>query len=346
MALAEVLCTEEVTQADRFAQWRHWISATFVPLECVPTSRKPFRGEVAHWELGDLLVSRVTADPHVASRTRRMIAIRDADRYKVGLLTRGSCHLSQAGREALLQPGDLVIYDCRRPYTMTFDQPHEMSFLMFPCDRLRLPPAAVDQVLVTPVPSSQSTGSLVAPFLRRLVSNLEQSEDSVNYRLADNVLDLLATLFGECAGGPPTDPAAVRRSLLLTVCAWIDRHLGDPDLDPEAIARANHISVRYLHRLFHGQGTSVARWVRERRLDNCRRDLENPALAERGVLTIARRWGFDDPAHFSKIFKAAYGEPPGKYRHRAHAWLGPVPPECTVTQLPGTAGLPPVGLLP
>jgi hypothetical protein len=98
--MAEVLRTDDVTQADRFAQWRHWISATFVPLECAPVSREPFRGEVAHWELGGLLVSRVAARPHLASRTRRMIALRDAGYYKVGLLTRGSCRLSQEGREA------------------------------------------------------------------------------------------------------------------------------------------------------------------------------------------------------------------------------------------------------
>jgi hypothetical protein len=154
--MAEVLRTDDVTQADRFAQWRHWISATFVPLECAPVSREPFRGEVAHWELGGLLVSRVAARPHLASRTRRMIALRDVGYYKVGLLTRGSCRLSQEGREALLQPGDLAIYDCRRPYTMMFDEPHEMSSLMFPCDRLRLPPAAVEQVLVTPVSSARA----------------------------------------------------------------------------------------------------------------------------------------------------------------------------------------------
>jgi len=322
--MAEVLRTDDVTQADRFAQWRHWISATFVPLECAPVGRGPFRGEVAHWELGDLLVSRVAAEAHLASRTRRMIALRDAGYYKVGLLTHGSCKLSQGGRDALLQPGDLAIYDCRRPYTMVFDEPHEMSFLMFPCDRLRLPSAAVEEVLVTPVSSTQSTGSLVAPFLRRLVANLEQPGEPVNSRLAGNVLDLLATLFGERTGMTPADPAALRRSLLLSVHSWIDAHLADPDLDPDTIARANHISVRYLHKLFQEQGTSVGSWVRERRLANCRRDLADPALAQRGVHAIARRWGFDDAAHFSKIFKASYGQPPGAYRRQAS--------ECTVRQ--------------
>ncbi len=312
--MAQVLRTDDVTEADRFAHWRHWISATFVPLECAPVNSEPFRGEVAHWELGDLLVSRVAAQPHLASRTRRMIALRDPGHYKVGLLTQGSCRLSQDGREALLQPGDLAIYDSRRPYTMVFDEPHEMSFLMFPHDRLRLPAAAIDQVLVTPVSSAQSTASLVAPFLRRLVATLEQAADPVNCRLADNVLDLLATLFGERTGVPLTDPATMRRSLLVSICAWAGAHLGDPDLDPVAIAAANHVSVRYLHKLFHDEGTTVARWVRDRRLQHCRRDLEDPALAQRGAAAIARRWGFTDPAHFSKVFKASFGEPPGAYR--------------------------------
>jgi AraC-like DNA-binding protein len=319
MVMAELLRTEEVAEADRFAQWRHWISSTFVPMECARVSRRPFSGEVAHWTLGDLQVSRVDADAHTASRTRRMISARDEDCYKVGLAVRGSSRLAQRDREVLLSPGDLAIYDCRRPYTISFTEANEMFFLMFPCDRFRLPPAAVEHVLATRVSSSESTGSLVAPFLRQLVGNLEQAGDSVNRRLAENVLDLLATLFGERAGGQPTDPEVVRRSLLLAVCGWIDEHLSEPGLDPEAIARANHVSVRYLHKLFHDQGTSVARWVRQRRLDNCRRDLEDPALAERGVLAIARRWGFDDPAHFSKIFKASYGEPPGQYRQRADA---------------------------
>jgi AraC-like DNA-binding protein len=40
------------------------------------------------------------------------------------------------------------------------------------------------------------------------------------------------------------------------------------------------------------------------------------------VHAIARRWGFDDAAHFSKIFKACYGEPPGAYRRGGPPPLG------------------------
>ncbi len=174
------------------------------------------------------------------------------------------------------------------------------------------------------------------------MANLEQSSHPVNCRLSGNVLDLLATMFGERTGAP-ADPAAARRSLLLTVCAWIDANLGEPGLDPAAIARANHISVRYLHRLFHDQGTSVARWVRERRLDNCRRDLEDPALAQRGVQAIARRWGFDDAAHFSKIFKASLRRAAGAYRRRGEPAVAPLSPPARFAPAPSPGAATPAG---
>lgn len=85
-------------------------------------------------------MSRVAADAHLATRTERMIALSDEDYYKVALVTKGVCQLGQGGREITLLPGDLAIYDCRRPYSMVFDDWFDMSFLMFPCQRLRLPP--------------------------------------------------------------------------------------------------------------------------------------------------------------------------------------------------------------
>ncbi len=117
------------------------------------------------------------------------------------------------------------------------------------------------------------------------------------------------------ADAPPADLPRIRD--------WIDAHLGDPGLGPAAIAAANHLSVRCLHQLFHDSGTSVTRWIRERRLDRCRHDLEDPAQAGRGIEAIARRWGFEDAASFGKAFKARYGEPPGRYRLAVAArWAG------------------------
>ena len=96
--------------------------------------------------------------------------------------------------------------------------------------------------------------------------------------------------------------------------AFIEGGLADPGLTPAAVARAHHVSLRSLYKLFDRERTSVAGLIRERRLERCRHDLLDPALAARPVSAIAARWGLVDPAHFSRLFRATYGIPPLEYR--------------------------------
>ena len=118
-------------------------------------------------------------------------------------------------------------------------------------------------------------------------------------------------------------PETHRRALLTRIQAFIQQRLGDPELSPGVIAAAHHISLRYLHKLFQEQGTTVAGWIRQRRLEACRRDLADPALASRPVAAIAARWGYPNASHFGQVFRTAHGMPPQEYRmwaqHPRHA---------------------------
>lgn len=67
----------------------------------------------------------------------------------------------------------------------------------------------------------------------------------------------------------------------------------------------------------------MAGWIRERRLERCRRDLLDPALAARPVGAVAARWGLVEPASFSRAFRAAYGLPPAAYRRTMGRAAGP-----------------------
>ncbi|KAB2337046.1 helix-turn-helix transcriptional regulator, partial [Actinomadura rudentiformis] len=68
--------------------------------------------------------------------------------------------------------------------------------------------------------------------------------------------------------------------------------------------------------MFHAEGHTVAGWIRERRLEQCRRNLADPRLAARSIHAIAARWGFTSPAHFSQAFRTAYGLSPRQFRHQ------------------------------
>ncbi|MFD7069096.1 helix-turn-helix domain-containing protein [Streptomyces sp. NPDC059913] len=54
---------------------------------------------------------------------------------------------------------------------------------------------------------------------------------------------------------------------------------------------------------------------RGRHAARCRADLTDPRLAGCSIQTIAARRGLAAPAHFSRLFRAAYGMTPSDYRH-------------------------------
>ena len=69
--------------------------------------------------------------------------------------------------------------------------------------------------------------------------------------------------------------------------------------------------------MFHCAGLTVARWIRQRRLERCRHDLADPELASQPVAAIAARWGYSSASDFSRAFRAAHGLPPAEYRRFA-----------------------------
>ncbi|MGH3375192.1 MAG: helix-turn-helix domain-containing protein [Actinoallomurus sp.] len=136
-------------------------------------------------------------------------------------------------------------------------------------------------------------------------------------RVSAMLLDLVAAVLAherEVTGALPAE--SHRRTLFRQIQTFIEQRLGDPTLAPVMIAAAHHISPRTLHRLFEPHGSTAAEWIRVQRLDRCRRDLADPSLHGTPVHAIAARWGLSSAAHFSRVFRTAYGLSPQDYRSR------------------------------
>jgi AraC-like DNA-binding protein len=317
--MPDVARTLDLPSGQRFEYWKHVLSHTFVPLEVsTPSGDADFRGRLRGCELGSLRFIEVSAEAHTARRTARLVKAAPAGCYKIGLQLRGSSVLIQDGREATLTPGDFTFYDTDRPYTLAFSDPHRMLVLLFPRDMLGLPQSRLAGLTATRLPGEHGgMATLIGPFLAQVADLLDEVDSRgpwAGVRLADNVLDLLATVLTERLDCAPPDPDTAHRALMLQITAFIEEHLPDPDLSPAQIAAAHHISLRQLHKLFHSGGTTVAGWIRQRRLEHCGHDLRDPRCAARPVAAVGARWGYPDPAHFSRLFKASYGMGPRDYR--------------------------------
>jgi AraC-like DNA-binding protein len=308
----------EAGGVEQFETVSRLVSERLIPMHLSTEDVGRFQGGVRSASLGMVQLFDIWAHNDViARRTRKLISSTDPDYLKVSVQMHGSGVVSQGDQQAALGPGDFILYDTARPYQFSAGASIHLRAVVFPRDALRLSPAQLQRVTIRPISGREGLGSLVSQYLVALGRELDTGVCSASWHLSEATLDLLAASFAErlaCTGTSELDSG--KAGLLLRVRAYIEDRLSDPHLDVATIAGAHHISVRYLQKLFEGQEQTVSGWIRAQRLEHCRRDLANPALAEEPVTSIAAHWGLVDAAHFSRLFKSTYGLAPRDYRRR------------------------------
>lgn len=95
--------------------------------------------------------------------------------------------------------------------------------------------------------------------------------------------------------------------------AYVERNLSRID-NAEEVSAAVGLSTVYLARLFREElGAGIASWVRRRRLETARHELEN---STKPIKTIALEVGFSDLHAFNKLCRNAWGVSPRRLRSR------------------------------
>ncbi len=301
--------------ATSFEHWKHLVAESFVPLNAQTADVDGFQGRMRSRVLDRMSIVEVTATSHEVHRTPALIARAHERYFKLNLQLEGTGLLIQDNREAVLQPGDLAIYDTNRPYTLAFEEQTRIMVLMFPCDALSLPTDYVGQLAAVRMGSGGLSG-IVGQFIRELSANLDVLKGPSGSRLATNALDLVSTMLHAEMDITP-DRMKPQALLAVSVREYIEANLSDPLLSPASIAAAHFISTRHLHNVFHESGTTVASWIRTQRLEGARRELRDPLHAGQPVGTVAARWGFLDAAHFSRTFRDTFGVSPSQWRRGA-----------------------------
>jgi AraC-like DNA-binding protein len=258
----------------------------------------------------------LVGSPMCAERGAREIAADQRDFLKVMLQRRGrSVHTRKSASaprtdETLTQPGDIAVWHTGRPGSLVLPEHYRKFIVLVPLERIEsaLPNAeSYDGLLMK---AGTSSARLLGGWLTTLADNMLADCSEPLDSAIDMTLEVLGTVMTAAVRGQDCRP---RTSLFERATKYIDRRLGDPQLTPQAVADGLNISLRYLYLLFGEQSTSVAHWIRSRRLARCHAELADRSN-DRSITEIAFAWGFNDTAHFSRLFKSAYGMPPKAFR--------------------------------
>jgi AraC-like DNA-binding protein len=311
--MTTVFATDDVPVASRIEYWREVLGEALVPLDPLGVPDRLTVGKLGAVAVGEL----AHGGSGGARRTDRHVRRSDPELCKIDVLARGQGVIEQGGREAELRAGDLTLVDLSRPANWAMSSMVCVA-VTFPRSLLPLGDDELARLVAVRIPGDRGHGALISSLARQLPGHLDDWSEARGARLGTAVLDLLAVTLASRLDRVAQLPAETRRAVLLRqIHAFIEQRLGDPELSPPTIAAAQYISVRYLHRLFEGEEATVADLIRRRRLERCARDLADPALAAEPVGEIGARWGLTSPAHFSRLFRAAYGASPADYRRRS-----------------------------
>lgn len=267
---------------------------------------------------------RIAAESNTMSRTPADIAAGDPECLHFSVLLRGRLEGAQQHRESVLSPGDMTSYDTSQPAIFRAGEDFDMLVLKLPKAMLGKHAAKVSRLTAVRIPGKTGLPRLAAQFFcGAAAGRADGSIDRHDAGLAEHVIDLVRRLYADLDATHPMQPRS-SAELILHAQSYIEANLGDPNLDPEQVARSCFISTRYLHRVFADAGLSVCDWIRTARLERCRRDLLDSAFDDQPISFIATRWGLPSASHFSRLFRMAYGYSPREFRHLAVAGTPPL----------------------
>ncbi|SEE71052.1 AraC-type DNA-binding protein [Streptomyces sp. 3213] len=301
----QVLSTGSVSAGESLEFWHDAVLATLVGMD-IATESGTYDATMRTDRLGELQITTVDCDPGEVHRTPRFVAHGDGGQVLVAVQSSGTAQVEQDGRYTELRPGDIAFFETVRPFRTRFPQRFQLKIFAVPRCLLGQPEAALGRITARALRPVGGLAALLSPFMARLADTSESYSGPVAERLADSAVGLLAATAAQQLGAEPACLPGADRVLLLRVQRFIRWRLAEPTLTPAVIARAHGISARYLHRLFEQEGTTVGRWIRELRLQECRRELAGAA----SVGSVARRWGFSGTAHFGRAFRREYGTSP------------------------------------
>ncbi len=307
-----------------FTRWREIVSNSFVPLD-VEAMGPVFDARLAGRVIDGVFFSEIGVTPHRVTRTPELIGASHEMFTKLTLQLLGTAVLVQDGKEAVLRPGDIGLYDTSRPYTLSFDSPMHAIVVMFPHKLLDIDPEEVGSLTALRLDGGEGLAKLMSPFLRDMTRAVAEADGTTGLRLVHNTIDMISTLLVSELIRHSDGSSSRSGEMLHAIHTYISQNLHDPELSVNSIAAAHFISPRYLQQIFSKQGTSISQWIRDRRVGYAKRDLADPRLADRSIGQIATSWGFVSQAHFSKVFKTAVGETAGEYRARSLAEAREVP---------------------
>ena len=306
-----VFRTDEVRSPERFEYWADAVCTSYTKLSCDTEDRKVFSGGIALKRLANFGSSKVWGSGQVVQRRACDITQCDDESVLLSFQVKNQCEVLQGGRSTIINPGEFAAYRSSDPYRLRLKDGFQQHVIQIPHAALfkRLP--NIDSLTAQSV--GADVGAAIYFSIEKIIGLGTTSNDVMRAWLEDTVVDLIATGLASLEDGRAKLRASGQK-ILVRARHVIAKNCNRPDLSRDDVGAAVGVSVRRLNELFAAENSSIQSEIREARLQSICADLTDPRLTQVPVADIAFRRGIENAQHFSRQFKARFGQTPTSYR--------------------------------
>lgn len=319
-AQPDLMDTDHVPTAERAGFFGDWVGRLFQGLKNDTYGDTDFDGRARTLHAGDVVLTRLEATRHRVTRSPSIARHTEVPYLKIVAPWKGCAGVEQKGRETWVTPGQWSIYDTTDSYAVANPERVEHLIVMLPRAMFTEPVVAaqgLDALMARRLGGSGGVSTLALQTMRNAFAELPNMPESAARGVGDAIAQLVHLSLLDLAGHATAQTQ--REALRELIKQHVALHLADPALTVDELARVLNCSRRQLYNAFAEEPDGVAGYILARRLDACRRVLADRAQNHRSLTDIALGLGFQNMAHFSRVFRSHLGLAPSDFRRQAGA---------------------------
>lgn len=292
------------------------IVESYAPMRVAPAATGTgYRWSVEDAQCGDLRLTRIFAEGAIRAHIPRTERSNCVGKMLLTYVEEGAFRFEQHGQRADCAAGSLVLMDATQPLAAAQDSVAALLSIVFPATRLRAEVPRVATRCTMPVTVKSGTRAL----LRDLMQSVWRERTALTGEGASPLPRLFGRLIEDVFPDRATGRRASREVHLSAARHLIRQDLRNPVLSPAHLAKRLGLSTSYLFALAREAGMSLHEEIMTTRLEAACDALCAPEWSVVSVTDIALDFGFQDPAHFARRFRARFGCTPSAMRTAAAA---------------------------
>ncbi|MBT1881911.1 helix-turn-helix domain-containing protein [Enterobacter mori] len=308
--------SSDIVQEERFSEFVSLLTKSLISVTTVVNDHSQFWCDMAAIKTGQFSVTDINGSAKHSQRSAKDLARSSTDAYHLVYAGISWLFVNRYGQEIKAPAGSVLLLDTQKIYSSYLPDGFLNRTLTLPREWLLTWVPNPEKIIEMNLCEASGWGKVIAACIDQISPRYLNDIDFNSSLILDQLGSMLSFLYKDVVcKNIHSARFSNDRNYQRIIDSIHHRHM-NLLLNAADIAKDVGISIRTLHRVMAGNGTSFGQELINFRAHTALRMLKAKKYDELPISDIAKRAGFVDLSHFSRVCKNYFGESPGQIRKK------------------------------